>query len=93
MLQFSPHGESLFTKLAENLSLHFTGAIAYRDMRSLQWPVQACFAERRTKLAIDLCGHADCFVGLLLGHIVELWLSGVPGKAASAVPDVGEKPV
>jgi len=56
------------------------GAIAYRDMRSLQWPVQACFAERRTKLAIDLCGHADCFVGLLLGHIVELWLSGDPGQ-------------
>ncbi len=61
-------------------------------MSSLQWPVQACFAERRTKLAVDLCGHADCFVGLLLGHIGELWLSGAPGKAASAILDMGEKP-
>ncbi len=68
------------------------GAFVHWDMSSLQRPVQACFTERRTKLAIDLCGHADCFVGLLLGHIGELWLSGVPGKAASAVPDVGEKP-
>lgn len=67
-------------------------AVVHWDMSSLQRPVQACFAERRTKLAIDLCGHADCFVGLLLGHIGELWLSGVPGKAASAVPDVDEKP-
>ncbi len=68
------------------------GAFVHWDMSSLQRPVQACFAERRTKLAIDLCGHAGCFVGLLLGHVGELWLSGVPGKAASAVPDVGEKP-
>ncbi len=67
-------------------------AVVYWDMRSLQWPVQACFAERRTKPAVDLCGHADCFVGLLLGHIGELWLSGAPGKAASAILDVGERP-
>ncbi len=68
------------------------GAIVYRDMSSLQRPVQACFAERRTKLAIDLCGHADCFFGLLIGHIGELWLSGAHRKAPSAVPDVGERP-
>ena len=67
-------------------------AVVHWDVSSLQRPVQACFAERRTKLAIDLCGHADCFVSLLLGHIGELWLSGVPGKAASAIPDMGEKP-
>ncbi len=54
--------------------------------------MQPCSAEHRTKLAVDLCGHADCFFGLLIGHIGELWLSGVPEKAASAVPDVGEKP-
>ncbi len=68
------------------------GAFVHWDMRSLQRPVQPCFTEHRTKLAVDLYGHAGCFVGLLLGHIGELWLSGAPGKAASAVPDVDEKP-
>ncbi len=67
-------------------------AVFHWDMSSLQWPVQACFAERRTKPAVDLYSHADHSIGLLLGHVGELWLSGAPGKAASAVPDVGEKP-